>query len=143
MQEDRFDETSIVAPCPLAMVVCDAIWCDPGTGKQVLLGLFSAIHARTFPAVHPVMAIHVALTDARGTIPIRLVLVDANEEREPLFDETQDVEFPDPRAVIELDFHLGNLRFDEPGEYRFQLYGGSTPLMERRIVVSGPLEEDT
>jgi len=123
------------------MVICDAIWHDPGTGKQFLLGLFSMIHARSFPAVHPIVAVHVALTDGRGKLPIRLVLVDAEQARPPLFEKTQEIEFSDPRAVVALDYHLANVKFDEPGEYRFQLYAGAEPLMERRFIVRR-IEED-
>jgi hypothetical protein len=137
VQEEEKPAT-FVPPYPLAMVVCDAIWKDPGTGKAFLLGLFSVIHAESFPAVHPIMAIHVAITDGRGKLPIRLKLVDANdEEREPLFDGSQEVEFRDPRQITEIAYHLLNVRFETPGEYRFQLFAGTEFLMERRVLVQG------
>lgn len=138
LAEQEEPATTFVPPYPLAMVVCDAIWQDPATRKSFLLGLFSVIQAKAFPAVHPVMAIHVALTDGRGTLPIRLRLVDAGEEREPLFEGTQEVVFPDPRTVVELTYHLGGARFESAGEYRFQLYAGTELLMERRVLVQGP-----
>jgi len=46
-----------------------------------------------------------------------------------------EVVFEDPRAVLELALHLQNVTFPEPGEYRLQLFSGSTPLMERRLVL--------
>jgi hypothetical protein len=30
-------------PYALALVICDAIWHDPGTGKRTILGCFSSI----------------------------------------------------------------------------------------------------
>lgn len=123
------------APYTLAMVICDLVHRDPGTGKFTLLGCFSAITARSFPATHPAMAIYVALTDGRGRIPIKLRLVDVDEERQPIFELATDIEFQDPRTVMELAFYVGNIVFPSPGEYRLQLKGGDTPMMERRIVL--------
>src|SRR5438876_6706405 len=89
----------IPPPYALAMVVCDAIWCDPGSGKRTILGCFSAIFAKQFPAVHPIMAVYVALTDGRGKVQIRLQIVDVNEERDPIFKGEAEAEFQDPRVI--------------------------------------------
>ena len=135
MAQDESARTNDIVPYALAMVVCDAIWRDPGTGKRVLLGVFSAIQVRKFPSVHPIMAVHVAVTDGHGRVSLRLRLIDAGEEREPLFEASQEVAFPDPLAIVEWDYHLYKLRFDTPGEYRFQLFAGNAPLIERRFLV--------
>ncbi len=124
-----------VPPYPLAMVICDAIWRDPGTGKRVLLGLFSMLQVREFPATHPMMAVHVALTDGHGKVKMRLRLVDANEEGQPLFEGVEEVDFADPMTIAEIDFGITNIRFEMPGEYRLQLLAGDEPLMERKIFV--------
>lgn len=68
-----------IPPYALALVVCDAIWRDPSTGKRTILGCFSAILADEFPATHPGMAVYAAITDGHGTVPIALRLVDADE----------------------------------------------------------------
>ena len=128
-------------PYVLALVICDAIHVDPGTGKRTILGCFSAIHTRGFPTVHPHMAIYVALTDARGKIPITLRIVDVDEKTDPVFEAEAELEFPDPRTILECDFHVGNVVFPSPGEYRLQLYCRNAPLMERRIVVIGHPEQ--
>jgi len=67
-------------PYVLAMLICDAIWKDPSTGKSFLLGTFSSIAATVFPVVHPVMGIYIVLTDGRGKVPIKLQLVSADED---------------------------------------------------------------
>ena len=107
------------APYPLAMVVCDAVWCDPGTGKAFLLGCFSGITAVEFPVVHPLLAVYAALTDGRGTVNVNLKLVDSDEENDPLFDGQMPVQFDDPRMISELAFHLPGITFPKAGEYRF------------------------
>ena len=129
------DKLGAQAPYPLAMVVCDAIWRDPGTGKSFILGCFESISATEFPCTHPLIAVYVALTDGRGSTPIKLRLVDVEAEEEPLVEMELDVEFQDPRMVAELTLHMKDVAFPKPGEYRFQLSSGTAPLLERRIIV--------
>jgi hypothetical protein len=122
-------------PYPLAMIVCDAIWRDPATGKWTLLGCFTGITANAFPCIQPTMAVFISLTDGRGPTPIRLRLVDADEEEEPLIEVETQVEFSDPRMVADMQLHFQGVSFPRAGEYRFQLSSGTTPLLERRIMV--------
>lgn len=123
------------APVVLAMVICDAIYQDPATKKCTLLGTFSTINARSFPIVHPQLAVHVALTDGHGPARIRLMLVGADEQQKPLFSGEGTIDFADPRMVAELNFTIANITFPAPGEYRLQVYGNSELLMERRLHV--------
>jgi len=126
---------SLPPPFPLAMVVCDRIHRDPGTGKLFILGCFSIIGVETLPATHLEMGLYVELTNGRGKIPIRVRLVDADEERDPIWETTDDFESEDPRTVMQLAFDIRGLQFEHAGEYRFQLFACSEFLMERRIIV--------
>jgi hypothetical protein len=126
----------VVAPYPLAMVICDWIWRDPYNGKATLLGTFSAIFGVDFPLIHPILSVYVSLTDGRGIVPLRLELIDADEQREAIFSLTQDIEFPDPRMIAEIGFVAANIQFPEPGEYRLQLFAANEFVIERRILVS-------
>jgi len=123
------------APVVLAMIICDAIHQDPATKKCTLLGTFSTISARDFPVVHRQLAVHVALTDGRGKVRIKLTLVGMEETEPPLFSGEGTIEFADPRVVAELNFRLKNVTFPRKGEYRFQVYGNDELLMERRLHV--------
>ena len=124
-------------PYALALIMCDQIYKDMATGKKSLLGMYSAITAASFPAVHPTAAIFIALTDGRGEEPIKIRLMDVNEEREPVFEIKAVVNFANPLAVIELSLQTPAFEFPAPGEYRLQLFGGvdDDPLMERRIML--------
>lgn len=124
-----------VPPYALALVVCDSVYMDASSGKRTLLGLFSTIGAPSFPTKHPMLSVYAAITDAHGTIPLTLRLVDAAEARKPVMESTTEVCPPDPRTVVEVNFAAGNLEFPAPGEYRLQLRSGTTPLLERRIVL--------
>ncbi len=122
------------SPIVLAMLICDAIHRDPGTGKSTLLGTFSTIGATQFPAIHPFMGVFVVLTGGRGKVPLELRLVTVDEDH-TILSARVEVEFPDPRAAVELAMNVQNAQYDEPGEYRVQLYCGHELLSERRIMV--------
>jgi hypothetical protein len=126
------------APMVLAMILCDAIYQDPATKKCTLLGTFSTINARQFPAVHRQLSVHVAMTDGHGKTAIRLMLVGPDESAPPLFSRDGVIEFGDPRMVAELNFIVTNISFATPGEYRLQILGNDELLMERRLYVVGP-----
>ncbi len=89
------------------------------------------------------MSVFVTVTDGRGKTPIKLRLVDADEDNDPLFEGEMELEWDDPRMMAEMIFVIQGVAFPSPGEYRFQLSSGGEPLMERRIVVlsSKPVEE--
>jgi len=129
-----------VPPYALALVVCDAIWADPSTGKRTILGCFSTITAVEFPALHPVMCIYAVITDGHGKVPVALRLIDVDEDRQPVFELRGELQFPDPRIVLEIDFVAQSVVFPEPGEYRLQLMSGPHLLMVRRILVLKPGE---
>lgn len=130
-------------PVALAMVLCDAIHIDPGTGKRTLLGLFSALFTNQFPTVLRQMAVYAALTECHGTIPFTVEVVDANLEREPVFRTEGEIPTTDPLGVIELNMVMGNLVFPEQGEYRVRLLSKGFPLIERRLVVARPPQPPT
>ncbi len=123
-------------PFVLAAILFDQLYRDPATAKASFLGAFSTIGVRKFPAVHPRMCLHIELTDGRGKTKFKLQLIDAEEEREPLFVGEGMVQFGDPRMIVELDFELNNITFPGPGEYRFQIFCAGALLMERRLLLA-------
>ena len=125
-------------PQVVALNVCDGIWVDPWTQKKTLIGLFSVVQAQQFPALHPIITIHAALTNGRGSVKLKLRLIDADEERPPLFEFEQPVEFPDPRVMVDVQCMTGMILFPTPGEYRVQLLADGELLSERRIIMLGP-----
>jgi hypothetical protein len=116
------------------MVICDAIWIDPGHGKATLLGVFDEIGAREFPAPHH-FAVYISTTDAQGLVPIKVQVVDIDEESEPLFKVENVLEFPDRRAIINISVEIKDIAFPSPGEYSLQLFGHGEFMTERRLVV--------
>ena len=123
----------IPEPDVISLIVCDQIITDRVTGKVSLIGMFSAIHSPRFPVAHPQLCVHVALTDGRGKTPITIRIVDANEARQPLVEGKGTVEFKDPRMIANLALQFHGLRFPEAGQYRVQIWSGSSLLREARL----------
>lgn len=121
-------------PDALAIGICDLIHRDRGTGKRFIMGCFSVIHARTFPVKHPVLGVYLDLTNGRGKVPIKVQVIDCDEEREPIWSAELEFDFPDPRMIAELDF-MTPLEFPEPGEYRVQVFASGEFVIERRLVL--------
>ena len=133
------DEINTITPFPLSMVVCDFVYRDPYTGKFTLTGTFSTITGPEFPLIHPYLFVYAALTGGRGKIPLRLEVVDADDDSEPLavLDGSIDSK-SDPRAIPEIAFCLPGLQFPKPREYRIALYANDEFMVERRLLVIDP-----
>jgi hypothetical protein len=116
-------------------MICDHVWRDPRNGKHNLLGTFAGIGSSTFPLVTS-FAVYFAVTEGRGQLPIRMELIDLDEERPAVFDAEAIFEFQDLRQVIEGTFAFTDLVIPEPGEYRLKLFAGGEFLMERALIIA-------
>lgn len=124
-----------VLPQVLAMVVCDDIHNDPWTGKRTILGVFTAVRPTSYPVVLPRFAVYLTLTECRGDVPIRIRVIDVDEERTPVFDSGDlRVNGPNPVGIIEVDVRINGAQIPAAGYYLVQLFSYSTPICERRLL---------
>ena len=116
------------APIPsvLAMLVCDQVIAEQGTGKKSLIGIFDNLHAAGFPT-ETRLAVYVKLADAQGQYKFRIRLVGLKNET-PIADLNADVTIADPTSPTELAINMIGIILPEPGKYEFQLYGNDTYL---------------
>ena len=136
--------TNPQAPLCLALVLADDIYRDTASGKRTILGTFSVIFSPEMPVTQGQLAVYCALTDGHGktTIDLKLVRIDNdNMTDEPIAEARGEVDFVDPRMVVELDLKLRGIVFPSAGEYRFQIIGNGELLMERRLVVLHAIPE--
>ena len=127
---------SYAVPFPLSLILCDAVYEDPVSRKKALIGMFSVLMAQGFPVYHPGFCVHLEFSDCQGSIPLKLRIIDADEERAPIFEMALNAQVPDRRAVAAAAFYIsGGIVFPEPGEYRIQTFAGDEPLLERRLIV--------
>ncbi len=127
-------------PIPLALLICDHVWRDPNNGKHSLLGTFSGLGSSAFPLVTN-LAVYFAVTEGQGSLPVRMELVDVDEERPAVFDAEAVFEFSHLRQVIEGTFTFANLEFPRPGEYRLKLFVAGEFLMERALHLTATRKE--
>lgn len=120
-------------PIALTLLICDHAWRDPNSGKHSLLGIFSRFASSTFPFDIDMTA-YFAVTDGLGMLPIRMELIDLDEERPAVFDAEGLFRFDDRRQVIEGTFAC-HLTIALPGEYRLKLYVAGEFLMERSLQI--------
>ena len=125
-------------PHPLALVVCDAVWTDPATGKRTILGTFTsvAVAGGRFPAAHPGVAVYAALTGLRpGPALIQVQSVDADAARDPVFRVDTVADVPGPLTVVEWAAAAPQVVFPAAGQYRVQLLADGALIAERRLDV--------
>jgi hypothetical protein len=109
-------------PSVLAILLCDTIIIEQGTGKKTLVGLFEALNAGGFPTVQRI-GFYARLTDLEGKyrFSVRVVRIDGQKEE---FVAGAEVDFTaDNRlGILELALNLPPLPFPNPGRYEFQLF---------------------
>jgi hypothetical protein len=131
----------MAAPFPLAMVICDAVHEDPTNHKRTILGTFSMIDAADFPAEAPQFCVYAVLSNGRKTSQIRIVVVDIDEDDEPIWNRVLTVQFPDPFGAYEFVFPIANLRFPMAGEYLVRLFAGDEFVIERKMTITTRISE--
>ena len=108
-------------PEVLAMILCDQVIRDVGTGKVTVVGSFSSVTADAFPTYHPHMAVYVALTDGEGDYAGRLRFVHAETEEELMHTDGA-FALSDPLQVAELQFNIPALPLPHAGKYRMDFF---------------------
>jgi hypothetical protein len=129
-------------PIALAMLLCDYVIEDKQTNKKSLIGLFSNISAKQFPASHHRMNVFVVLSDGHGDYRGELRCINADDESQ-ISTMKGPVPFPDPNAVLELNFELFGLTFPNPGDYLMQFLCDDEIVIQRKITLTElPQEEE-
>ncbi|MFH0980489.1 MAG: hypothetical protein V2A79_02990 [Planctomycetota bacterium] len=126
--------TSTVKPTPIALVVCDSIYQEPG-GKVALVGLFNSISARSFPVVHPRLGVFASVTGLREGSHAKLDIVHGETEEVVVSANGPFPKGTTPIAVADLHFIFANVRFPEEGTYFIRFWGNDHLLMMRPFQV--------
>jgi hypothetical protein len=116
------------APTPtvLAMLVCDQVIAEQGSGKKSLIGVFDNIFAAAFPT-QARLAVYIKLADAHGNYKFRIRLVKLKDET-VVADINAEANIVDPTSPTELAINMIGIILPEAGKYEFQLWGNETYL---------------
>ena len=125
-----------VAPKANAMLICDHVITEVGTNKKSLIGVFENINTIKFPIIHPLLAVYIKLTAAKGQYRFRIELVDLNNNLVLGKAEIpQDIHINNPLGTHELVFNLGGLKFNNPGQYEFRIFANEKIFAQKTFLV--------
>jgi len=124
-------------PTVLAINICDYVIRDEVTKKVSLVGLFTTIRANSFPCMHPVLHVYVAVTNGHGHYDAEIRFVNL-AKNEPLLGITGPVDLPDPLQVAEMHFCFQQVTFARPGEYAVEVLFDKQVIGARKFRVLGP-----
>jgi len=130
------------SPSCLALLVCDAVITDRGTGKVSILGTFNEVLADGVPVLVPQLTVYAELSNGHGEATVILRISRAAPERVEgvgdILGRTLNVwEFPlvfdNPLHVYNLHITAMNLYLVDFGLYRISVEVDGLSLMERCI----------
>jgi len=122
-------------PQLLVWLICDAVHIDPATGKHTLLGVFSNIRVRQFPAAHPRMVWFLTVTDVPvGEHILRIRFGPNMEDMKTLLE--QPFKSQNPAHRINLINEIQNLTFSQPGEHSIIVEVGDEPVLATSLTIS-------
>ena len=125
-------------PIALALILCDQIITEHQTMKKSLIGTFNSITLATLPSAYATMCLYAALTNGMGKMDTRLRCVymgDNITEERTLWEVKGPIEFANPNQVVEINFVLNGVVFQNAGLHTFEFYCNDDLLMERRFHV--------
>jgi len=111
-----------IKPNVKAMLLCDMVITEKGTGKNSLIGIFESISVKQFPCIYGRMGVYINFTGALGKYTFRLELVDVEENVTIGVSTVSDFEVVDKLKTVNLVFILEGLKFNHPGRYEFRFF---------------------
>lgn len=136
---------STVKPTPIALVVCDNIYTEPG-GKTALVGLFNGIAARAVPVHHHRMAVFASLTGVREGSTAKLEIISAEDDKVVVAAQGP---FPgnfSPLTVVDMNFIFNNIIFPVEGTYYVRFWSNDHLLIMRpfevKLIKTGESKND-
>ena len=132
--------SNLSKPMGIAMIVCDEIIEDRHTGKKTLVGLFSRIHAKKFPAVHPKMNLFISFDNAKGHYHSAIRII-REKTSEIIAEAKGEIRVKSPVDVTEMNITFLSLKFPNPGVYNIEFYCEDELVLQRRFVIENMPEQ--
>jgi hypothetical protein len=130
------------APIPsvVAMLICERVIVEQGTGAKSLIGVFENLNSPFFPAPTHI-SLYAKLLDADGHYNFLVRLVSLLDEMEIVKTEAPNVVAKPPNAT-EIVINFAGLPLPSPGKYEFQLWADGIFLhratMNAILIQGGP-----
>ncbi len=133
-----------IKPTKEAMLLCDSVITEVGTGKKSLIGIFENIITSKCPFSHYRLSVYLKFTSTQGKYVFRLELVDLDKNVIIGKANAPELDVPNKLDSYELTFNLENLAFQHPGKYEFRVYAGDAMFASKtfRVVESKPVNQN-
>ena len=123
---------SEVPPVLLSSIICDRVIFDRITGMPSLINIIQTVNSTRFPIASS-LVFFCELTNGHGKTNTSIKIIDCDQDDKTIFEQAGQVDFKNVQQVMSLALNLHGIKFEHPGQYRFQLFAGDTLLGERRI----------
>ena len=109
-------------PSVQAILLCEKIIDEAGTGKKSLIGIFTGINAPGVP-VQMAMGIYARMTDGEGNYNFRVDLVHLPTDKKVASAALPPLAVKDRLGPVEVVIQIPQIVFQEFGKNEFQLFG--------------------
>ncbi|MBI2478149.1 MAG: hypothetical protein HYV60_05735 [Planctomycetia bacterium] len=120
-----------IASSPL--LLCNYVYEDPVSHNVTLLGIFTSLRATKFPTPSGATMVYTLLSGNAGTVGLLSLQVVSEQNDSVCIDESQRVQIGDS-GKRHVRFWL-DIRFPEPGNYRFTLTFDTAVIGETTLLV--------
>jgi hypothetical protein len=107
-------------PVALSLTLCDYVIIEERTKKASLIGSFTGLAARSFPAIAQPFSVFAVLTDGLGDGIMELVILRLETGEQTAVYRTEN-QFPDKLTEVRYHLRLRQCRFPASGKYQFTL----------------------
>ena len=122
-------------PSPLALIICDTVIDDRETHKKTLVGTFDTIGVSKVPSLHHQLHVFVSLANGNGVYQTRLECRH-RENHTKVFEVKAPITFGNPNQVVEINFALRGIVFQQFGIYNFDFYCDEQFIVTRAFTVA-------
>ena len=132
--------SSDLIPTVVALLLCDTVIIEEGTGKKSLIGVFDRFNFPEFPAQVQGFSFYARLTDVEGNYTFRIDVTDLEFDKVILSIDSSEALTPENVRYMDLVLTMPPVKFPRPGNYEFQLYANRV-YIGREVVIVRKLEE--
>ena len=122
-------------PYCFCLLMAEFVKRERGSGTFTLVGVFDSLTFSALP-IEMTIAVFFGVIDGRGRMPIKLQVVDSDEEAndEPVAALDAEIELSNPLEQFETQVPIP-VRFERPGVYHLELWANGERIQTRRLTI--------